>query len=275
VAERPPRAAQPRPAVGVDQIPLARYRFKPGGFQRMRSRRQKLIALALLASFLALASGSLLLAAKREPGFYTAAAAKPPDWDSHERSAKLLTRVLDLQNDIRSKEEWGDTFTADDLNCFFAENMGPKDGLCELLPKGFHSPRIAIEGDRLKLGVRYRDGFWSSVVWMELKIWLVADQVNVAAVEVCELKAGSLPFGSQSILDRIGDMARDSSIDVTWYRNKSNPVGLFRFFAKQPRPTSQVLTLDVRDGKLVIAGRSVLDPAPAPPAGVNALPAPP
>ena len=28
----------------------------------------------------------------------------------------LLTRVLDLQNDVRAKEVWGDTFTADDLN---------------------------------------------------------------------------------------------------------------------------------------------------------------
>lgn len=238
----------------------------------MRRRRPMFLALALLAAFAGLAAGALAFTAKREPGFYTAAANRPADWDSHERAAKLLTRTLDLQNDIRAKEEWGDTFTADELNCFFAENMGPKDGLCELLPKGFHSPRIAIDGDRLKLGVRYRDGFWSSVVWMELKIWLVADQVNVAAVEVCNLKAGALPFGSQSILDKIGDVARESSMEVTWYRNKSNPVGLFKFFAKQPRPTSQVLTLEVKDGKLTIAGRSFLEAAPAMPAGVNPIP---
>lgn len=237
----------------------------------MRRRRPMFLALALLAAFAALAAGAIVFAAKREPGFYTAAG-RPIDWDSHERSAKLLTRVLDLQNDIRAKEEWGDTFTAEELNCFFAENMGPKDGLCELLPKGFHSPRIAIDGDRLKLGVRYREGFWSGVVWMELKIWLVAEQVNVAAVEVCDLKAGILPFGSQSILDRIGDMARDSSMEATWYRNRSNPVGLFKFFAKQPRATSQVLTLEVKDGKLTIAGRSFLDMAPALPAGVTPLP---
>ncbi len=238
----------------------------------MRRRRPMFLALALLATFAGLATGTLVFAAKREPAFYATAASHPADLDSHERSAKLLTRVLDLQNDIRAKEEWGDTFTADDLNCFFAENIGPKDGLCELLPKGFHSPRIAIEGDRLKLGVRYREGFWSSVVWLELKIWLVADQVNVAAVEVCDLKAGRVPFGSQSILDKLGDVARDSSIEVTWYRNKSNPVGLFKFFAKQPRPTSQVLTLEVKDGKLTIAGRSFLETGPAAPAGVNPLP---
>lgn len=240
----------------------------------MRRRRPMFLALALLAAFATVATGALIFIAKRDPGFYTATANRPTDFDSHEQAAKLLTRVLDLQNDIRAKEEWGDTFTAEELNCFFAENMGPKDGLCELLPKGFHSPRIVIEGDRLKLGVRYREGFWSGVIWMEVKIWLVADQVNVAAVEVCDLKVGGLPFGSQSILDRIGDVARDSSMDATWYRNKSNPVGLFKFFAKQPRPTSQILTLDVKDGKLTIAGRSFLDSAPAAPAGVNPLPAP-
>lgn len=237
----------------------------------MRRRRPMLVALVLLAGFGSAAAGALLVAAKTDPAFYTAAS-RPADWDAHEKSAKLLTRVLELQNDIRAKEEWGDTFTADELNSFFAENMGPKDGLCELLPNGFHSPRIAIEGDRLKLGVRYRDGFWSTVVWLELKIWLVADQVNVAAVEVCDLKAGLLPFGSQSILDKIGDVARDSSIDAMWYRNKSNPVGLFKFFAKQPRATSQVLTLVVQDGKLTIGGRSFQEPAPTAPPGVNPLP---
>ncbi|MBP3960351.1 hypothetical protein J8F10_34415 [Gemmata sp. G18] len=240
----------------------------------MRRRRPMFLALALLAAFAGLATGAIVFAAKRDPAFYAATASRPADWDSHERSAKLLTRVLDLQNDIRAKAEWGDTFTAEELNCFFIENMGAKDGLCDLLPKGFHSPRIAIEGDHLKLGLRYGEGFWSSIVWMDLKVWLVADQVNVAAVEVCALKAGQLPFGSQSILDKIGDVARESSIDVTWYRNKSNPVGLFRFFAKLPRPTSQVLTLEVKDGKLTIAGRSFLDPAPALPAGVTPLPTP-
>lgn len=240
----------------------------------MRRRRPMFVALALLAAFAGLASGALVFTAKRDPAFYTTAANRPTDYDSHELAGKLLTRVLDLQNDIRAKEEWGDTFTAEELNCFFAENMGPKDGLCELLPKGLHSPRIAIEGDRLKLGVRYREGFWSTVIWLEVKIWLVADQVNVAAVEVCDLKAGKLPFGSQSILDKIGDVARESSMEVTWYRNRSHPVGLFKFFAKQPRPTSQVLTLEVKDGKLTIAGRSFLDTVPAAPAGVNPLPQP-
>ncbi|MBN9117883.1 MAG: hypothetical protein J0I06_01730 [Planctomycetes bacterium] len=236
----------------------------------MRRRRPFFIALALLFAAGGVAVGGLLYGAKHEPAFYTAAN-RPNDFDTHERSARLLTRVVDLQNDIRAKDEWGDTFTAGDVNAFFIENLGPKGRLTESLPKGFHSPRIAIEGDRLFLGAKYREGFWSTVVWLELKVWLVAEQTNVAAVEVCNLKAGGLPFGSQSILDKIADVARESSIEVTWYRNANNPVGLFRFFAKQPRATSQVLTLEVKDGKIMVAGRSFLDGAPAPPVGVTQL----
>jgi hypothetical protein len=227
------------------------------------------VAVGLLVAALGAACGLLLTLGKSEPAFYTAAANQSPDWETHERASKLLTRVQDLQNDIRAKGAWGDTFTAEDLNCFFAQNMGPKDGLTDLLPRGFHSPRVAIEGDRLRLGVRYREGFWSTVVWLEMRVWLVKDQVNVAAVEVCELRAGRLPFGAQSILDKIAEVARDSSIEVTWYRHGSNPVGLFKFFAKQPRQTSQVLTLEVKDGKIVVAGRSDLDGPAVAPAGVN------
>ncbi len=225
-----------------------------------------ILALLILLAAASAAFGGLVYSAKKEPPFYSAAN-HPGDWDTHERSGKLLTRVMDLQNDIRAKDEWGDTFSADDINAFFIENMGPKGRLAESLPKGFHSPRVAIQGDRLFLGVKYREGFWSTVIWLELKVWLVKDQTNVAAVEVCNLKAGGLPFGSQTLLDKIADVARESSIEVTWYRNKSNPVGLFKFFAKQPRLTSQVLTLEAKDGNLVVAGRSFLDgaiPLPAP-----------
>jgi hypothetical protein len=236
----------------------------------MRRRRPFYLALLMLVTALCLIIGGLVSAAKKEPAFYSAAN-RPGDWDTHRRSANLLTRVMDLQFDIRGKAEWGDTFSADDLNAFFIENMGPKGHLTDRLPKGFHSPRIAIEGDRMFLGIKYREGFWSTVVWLELKVWLVADQINVAAVEVCTLKAGQLPFSAQSILDKISEVARarDWSIDVTWYRHKNNPVGLFKFFAKQPQATSQVLTLDVRDGKLVIAGRSV---GPSAPVGLNPAP---
>jgi hypothetical protein len=227
-----------------------------------RRRRQFLVALGLLALLLGTAGTVLAYLVKCEPAFYTAAAC-PADYDTREKASRVLTRVQELKNDIRTRGEWGETLSAEELNCFFAEMMTENGSFAGMLPRGFHSPRIAIEGDRLKLGLRYGHGFWSAVVWVELKVWLVADEVNLMAIEVVNLRAGRIGIGAQSILDAIEDVARQSNIDVTWYRHDRNPVGLFRFFPDQPRPVSQVQTLEVRDGKIVIAGRSITDlPAP-------------
>jgi len=225
-------------------------------------RRSRFKSLFILLGGLGLAFAGVFSLAKREPDFYHRAP-NPGEYETRERAAQLLTRVQDLKNEIRSQSEWGETFTAEDLNCFFVENMSRKGNLASLLPEGVHSPRIAIDGDRLKLGFKYGDGFWSSVVWVELKVWLVKDEPNLVALEVCDLRTGSLPIGSQSVLDSISEAARDWNIDVTWYRNGSNPVGLFRFFANQTgQGGSQILTLNVADGKIVIAGRTPTDQSP-------------
>jgi hypothetical protein len=224
----------------------------------MRRRRTVLISLALLVGTVCSVLGSVGYAVKREPDFY-ARNPCPADWDTREKAAKLVTRAQDLMNDVVSKREWGDTFTADDLNCFFVEGMGRKGTLASMLPERYHSPRVAIDGDRLKLGFRYGEGFWSTVISLELRVWLVENETNLVAVEVCELRAGGVPFGSQSILDWIAESARAWNVEVTWYRHKSNPVGLFRFYANQPRPSSQILTLEVKDGTFTVAGRSFLD----------------
>jgi len=221
----------------------------------MRLRRSKWFALVLLVGAAATTLVVVGYLAKREPTFYTRSPC-PADWDTREKAAKLLTRVQDLKNEIRSKPEWGDTFTADELNGFFVENMGRAGGLTALLPAGAHSPRVAVEGDRLKLGFRYGEGFWSAVVWIEMRVWLVANEANLMAVEVCDLRTGRLPIGAQSVLDSISESARDSNIEVTWYRQAGNPVGLFRFFADQFTPASQIRTLDVKDGKIAVAGRT-------------------
>jgi hypothetical protein len=223
----------------------------------MPSRHRPLfLALGLLSLVLAVVVVAIGYLLKCEPAFY-ARAACPADYDTREKASRLLTRVQDLKNDIRTKPVWGETFTTEELNCFFAEMMTETGSFINMLPKGFHSPRVAVEGDRIKLGFRYGKGFWSSVVWIELKVWLVADEINLMAMEVCDLRAGRAGVGAQSILDAIEATARKSNIDVTWYRNNGNPVGLFKFFPDQPRPASQVLTLDTRDGKIIIAGRSM------------------
>jgi len=221
------------------------------------------MALGLLLLLVTTVIGVLGYLVKREPAFYTAAQ-RPADYDTRERASRLLTRLQDLKNDIRTKAEWGETLTAEDVNCFLVEMVTATGNFPGLLPKGAHSPRVAVEGDRLKLGYRYGEGFWSTVVWVEVRAWLVADETNLMALEVCDLRAGRLGVGAQSVIDGISDAARGANIEVTWYRHNGNPVGLFRFFPDQPRPVSQILTLEVRDSKIVVAGRSTTDALVAP-----------
>jgi len=230
-------------------------------------RRSRLLAILVLLGGLATVVGVIVYLVKQEPDFYVATL-NAPQWDDNlAKSARLATRVQDLKNEIRSAPEWGAEFTAAELNGFFAANLGPRGGLSSLLPEKTSAPRIAIEENRLKLGFRYGRGFWSTVVWVELRIWLVAEESNLVGVEVCDLRAGRIPLAAQSILDSITESAHESNIDVTWYRQGPNPVGLFRFFADQPRVTAQILTLVVADGKVVVAGRTPQEQAPpAPPA---------
>lgn len=224
----------------------------------MLRRRPMLVAAGILVLLGGGVGGGLLALLRSVPPFYTHAAC-PGDFDTREKASHVLTRIQDLKTDVRTKGEWGETFTAEELNCFFAETMASTGSFAALLPEGCSDPRVAIEGDRLKIGFRYGTGLFATVVWVELRAWLVANETNVMAVEVCDLRAGRLAVGTQSVLDGIGEAARGSNIDVTWYRYNGNPVGLFRFFPDQPQAASNVLTLDVRDGKVVVAGRTRTD----------------
>ena len=68
--------------------------------------------------------------------------------------------------------------------------------------------------------------------------------------------------GRIAAVGRISEAARDSNIEVTWYRNRSNPVGLFKFYADQARPSAQIMTFEVKDGKITVAGRSFDESSP-------------
>jgi|DewCreStandDraft_2_1066082.scaffolds.fasta_scaffold00178_17 hypothetical protein len=218
------------------------------------------LPMILLVAVLAILTGLI----KAEPAFYRQVS--PPDtYDTREKASHLVTRIQDFKYEVRTRPAWGIRIGAEELNCFFAEMMGPRGSFAGWLPSGFHSPRVAIVGDRLHLGVRYGQGWWSTVISLQLRIWLVAEEINVVAVEVCDLRVGQLGIARQSILDALSEAARASHIDVTWYRHGSNPVGLFRFFPDQPHPVSQILTLEVHDGNLTVAGRTRVEAVAPPP----------
>jgi len=231
----------------------------------MTSRAKRLAAFALFLSLLVAVPGTLAWLIKAEPAFYRQVS--PPDtYDTREKASHLVTRIQDFKYEVRTRPNWGIRIGTDELNCFFAEMMGPRGSFAGWLPPGFHSPRVAIVGDRLHLGIRYGHGWWSTVISLQVRVWLVAEEINLVAVEVCDLRVGRLGIAAQSVLDALSEAARSSHIDVTWYRHGNHPVGLFRFFPDQPHPVSQILTLEVQEGSLTVAGRTRVEAVAPPPA---------
>ena len=86
---------------------------------------------------------------------------------------------------------------------------------------------------------------------------MVEAEPNVVAVEIQGLHAGGLPFTAQSLLERVFEVAKRKNIQVTWYHYNGNPVALLNFSAGQPRPPVKLERLDLRNGALVIGGKSI------------------
>jgi hypothetical protein len=145
----------------------------------------------------------------------------------------------------------------------------------ENLPEEFSAPRVKIENGKMRVGVRYGKGATSTVLSLELKLWLVPRQVNVLAMEIISLQAGNMPLSTGTLIDYISEAARREGIDISWYRHDGHPVAVMRFQSDLARPTFQFDRVELTEGRLTIAGRStdpVVGPAPVPAAGPKGPP---
>ena len=230
----------------------------------MKRRRSLLLVVLLLATSLTVVVGVLAALAKYEPAAYRAACRD--EATDAVKSTEMLSRVTELQQELQiAKADWGASFVAVDFNAFLRDSFergGTFDGT---LDRRVRSPRVWIDGDRLTIAARYQaspvaslESDWTTtVVSVELKVWVVSKKSNTVAVEVCKLTAGALPIGAQRYLDRLGEAARESNAEVTWYRNDGHPVGLFRFYASQPQAPVQIQSVTVADGRLTVGGKGV------------------
>ena len=217
-------------------------------------RRAWILTLFIILIIVGSIAGVLGYLLTREPEFYRQARGMEPDPFT---ASETLTRFSELQNDIRSKPQWEQAFTAEQLNAFLIENLDDEEW-GDVLPPGAEMPRIAIEGDRLFIGLRNQlfGQSWLHIVhWVELKIWLV-NEPNTIAVEVVQVRIGEVPYRSQRWLDQLFAETDDYNINVTWYRNDGNPVGLFRFYANQTRPPIIIETAKLAEGKIMLKGRA-------------------
>ena len=196
---------------------------------------------------------------KQEPEFYVRENANIVRADDSAQAGKVLTRLNELMEDMRTtqKGDWEASFPADELNAFFREREN--NPLADL--GDIPDQRIAIEDDRLRIAIRKGSGFFSTVIEVEVRLWLVKDQSNLMALEIVGFRAGALPHPKNWILDEISTAARRLNADVNWYRNGSNPVAICRLYSNQSRPETQLTNFRIGESTISIGGRHTGSPA--------------
>src|SRR5205823_2782932 len=117
-----------------------------------------------------------------------------------------------------------------------------------LLPDGVSQPRVAFEQDRLRIGFRYGTSLWSTIVSIDFRVWLAKGEPNAVVLQLKGVHAGSLPISAQSLLENISEALRRYNVQVMWYRHQGYPTAVVKFQTDQPRPTCQLLQLDLKPG---------------------------
>jgi hypothetical protein len=230
-------------------------------------RRAVVTVLAILLLLILTAGTTLTLLAHHVPGFYSRNAI-PAGHERHTLCREFLKHFSALGNALGDDQPTEIEFTDQQFNSYFQEQEPDGESSIRVveIPDEIHDVRLAMEDDRIRLGFRFGHGWWSSVVTIDLRVWLVAGKPNVIALELCGFRAGALPLGTQVLLDYVTDAAHHLGIEVTWYRNQGHPVALLQLLANQSRPTFQIHRLEIRAGRLVVACSPTyhLDRAPPP-----------
>jgi hypothetical protein len=219
------------------------------------SRRSLLLAVGILF-LLACGGGTVLLLLLRYVPRDYLQAAVPPGEKQDASSKEFSQKFFNLYSAIGGGEPWEAHFTDEQINSYFDKDFVQSGLDVRLLPQGVSQPRVLFEPDRVCLAFRYGAGFWSTVISIDLRVWLPQGEPNAVALQVLGFRAGALPISTQTLMEPVSDMGRLNNIDVSWYRHEGYPVALLRFQADQPRATLQLDSVQLDRGVIWIRGRS-------------------
>jgi hypothetical protein len=214
----------------------------------------------LLVSMLTLAVAcvatlfGLYRASQQVPEFYqralvTAAA-------DHESGERFERQALALHNQVRHAGEWEARFTEDEINAWLAAVLPEK--FPQALASGLSNPRVAIEGDIIRLALRYERGSTSTIVSLIARVHLT-DEPNEIAVEIRDVRAGALPVPLARFLDEIKVHAVHAGFPLRWTETAGLPVALVRLSQGAKGPPNRRLRverLQLHDRALVVGGRT-------------------
>ena len=220
-------------------------------------RKSMLLAIAVLAILLGSSGAVLGVLLRHVPSFY--ARGDMPDGPERKKLADDFetetTRIIgELLN---ADKKFEGEFQDGQINSYFLSEDFAKHGLDNLLPERVSRPRIALEPEHLRLGFRYGTGLLSTVISVNMRVWIVPKEANMVALEIENMHAGALPISAQSLLEDIRDRARKNNMEADWYRYNRHPVLVLRFEADKTTPRFQLHRLDLGAGVIRVSGRTL------------------
>ena len=219
------------------------------------SRKSLLLTTAISMVLIGGVAATLAVIASHAPAFYQSAAVAPGE-SRRKSSGQFVSKFANLISSLVDKRHWSEQFTEEQINSYLEEDFLMEHSAERPLPEGISEPRVSFDTDRVQLGFRYRIGKWSTVISLDVHVWLVAKETNTVALEFRSMRAGALPISAHSWMERQVDAIRQRDIEASWYRHEGYPVLLLRFQADRSNPTFRLQNLSLRPGEIVITGRS-------------------
>jgi hypothetical protein len=220
-------------------------------------RKSLILALLVVVVLLGGVGATLAVLTRHEPAYYRRGIV-PIGQQRRVWSVEFFNEINQLSSAIQNDAPvWDAAFSTDQINSYLQDGFLDQ-GLDEkMLPDNITDPRVAIDQDRLRLGFRYGFGGWSTIVTIDMRLWVAQGELNTVGLELLGLQAGALPINAQSLLEHASEAARRNGVDVNWYRYNGHPVALMRFGSDQPRTLAHLKQVELREGRLLLQGRAI------------------
>jgi hypothetical protein len=226
-------------------------------FGLMRKLVRFAVRMAVVAVTVLGISGWIIYAsAQKEPDFYHAAL-ELNEQTQIEQADVFEQRLLDLQNEARTKHQWQVVFTETQINGWLASDFPKK--FPAALPPNVSDPRVGIDNDGLRMAFRFNSRRIKGIVQAEVDAFCT-ERPGQLAIQLKSVRSGLVPIPVNSIADRISTALRRLGVQVQWTEIAGDPVALIDLPPDKLRIGNKLVTIEaieLLDEKLVLTGKSV------------------
>ena len=237
--------------------------FKSQQTRPVQTRLSRLVRLAIrifliTAVLIGIAAWLIYSSAQKEPLFYQEALSVSDD--VHKQQGDLFEkRILDLQNEARTQQDWQMEFTEDQINGWLASDFPEK--FPDALPRGVSAPRLVIGEHEATIVFRFRSNRLSGIVQAKADVFCT-DSKNQIGVQIKRVHCGVIPIPIDSIADRLTWSLRRLGMKVGWTELDSKPVALIDLPSDKIRLGDRKIlieAIELQDKTLFLVGQSVSD----------------